>query len=333
MKVSVKKNKDCKVQMSIELEAAAVESRYQEVLRDFQRQANLPGFREGRAPADLVEKRYADQAREELLKSLIPEVYHQSVRSQKVQPVSLPKISGVQYVRGQKLTFSAEFEEAPSVNVKNYKGLKLKRVTAEVSAEELEKAMQHLRESRAGQKETPPELNDEFAKSMGLETLESLREAVKKELSVYKRAESHEKMKIELFEKLLVMAAFPVPESLVDKQTERLIADTRQHYARLGMSEGQWKQEEEKVRSEAAARSKDQIKIYFILQRIAELEEIEADEIELAARIEALAKQSGRPAEEVRQMFEDDLRDSFREKKTVDFLIANAKFEEERSAS
>ena len=74
MKISVKKVKDCKVQMSVEIEASAVESRYQEVLRDFQRRAQLPGFREGKAPSDLVEKRYAEQAREELLKSLIPEV-------------------------------------------------------------------------------------------------------------------------------------------------------------------------------------------------------------------------------------------------------------------
>ena len=139
MKVSVKKAKDCKVQMSVEVEAAAVETRYLEVLRDFQRQARLPGFREGKAPADLVEKRYADQAREELLKSLIPEVYHQSVRTQKVAPVSLPKISGIQYARGQKLSFSAEFEEAPAVSIKNYKNIKLKRESAELTLDEVEK--------------------------------------------------------------------------------------------------------------------------------------------------------------------------------------------------
>ncbi len=109
MKVSVKKVKDCKMQMFVEVEADAVESRYKEVLNDFQRQAVLPGFREGKAPADLVEKRYADQAREELLKSLIPEVYHQSVKAQKVSPVSLPKILDIQYERGQKLSFNAEF--------------------------------------------------------------------------------------------------------------------------------------------------------------------------------------------------------------------------------
>jgi trigger factor len=403
----VKKNKDCKVQMSVEVEADTVEARYQDVLRDFQRQARLPGFREGKAPADLVEKRYAEQAREELLKSLIPEVYHQSVRSQKVAPVCLPKISGVQYARGKKLSFSAEFEEAPVVNVKHYKGIALKREQAAVDAGEVEKALQSLAESRAqftaleearavlqgdvvvvdielwqdgqyvrgrggvllsvepgdeddffakivgasagqtkeilkgGQpfsrvslkeirKKVLPEIGDAFAKSLGRENLESLRETLRKDIASYKHSQSLEKMRSELFAKLLALVSFPVPESLVEKQKERLLSDTRSHYERLGMPAEQWKQEAARVETEAQARAQDQIKLYFILQKVAALENIEPDEIELEGRLRTLAEQSKRPIEEVRRVFEEDLRDSLREKKTVDFLIANAKFEEEQ---
>ena len=405
MKVSVKKVKDCKVQMTVEVEADTVESRYQEVLRDFKRQAQLPGFREGKAPAELVEKRYAEQAREELLKSLIPEVYHQSVRAQKVSPVSLPKISDVQYARGQKLSFSAEFDEVPVVSVKNYKGIKLKRGTTQVSEDEVEKSLQSLLESRAeftpvlearavqpgdvvradiemwregrftpgrqgallsvasnddddffakiveahvgesrevlrgGQNfsrvhlreillKKLPALDDEFAKAMGRDNLDSLREAVRTDLSSYKHSQSLEKMKTELFEKLLSQASFAVPESLVEKQRERLVVDTRSHYQRQGMPSQQWEQESAKVEADAQSRAKEQIKLYFILQKIAELESIEADEIELDRRLQALAGQSQRPVDEVRRVFEDDMRDNLRETKPVDFLIANAKFEE-----
>lgn len=408
MKVSVKKVKECKVQMSVEIEADAVESRYQEILRDFQRQAQLPGFREGKAPADMVEKRYAEQAREEMLKSLIPEVYHRSVRQQKVSPVSLPKISGIQYARGKKLSFNAEFEEAPAVSIKNYKGIKLKRQSEQVSSEEVEKAMNSLLESRAefipvtearpvqqgdivltdielwhaehghyeagrqdallsvepseeddffaktvgspvgssleiqraGQpfsrvqiKEIRakklPELNETFAKAMGRESVESLKDAVRKDMASYKRTQSHEKMKVELFEKLLSMTSFPAPASLVEKQKERLLADTRDHYTRLGMSDAQWKEQSAKVEPDAEKRAFEQIRLYFILQRISELEQLEPDELELDRRLQAMAQQSQRPIEEVRRVFEEDVRDSVREKQTVDFLIANAKFEEE----
>ena len=70
MKSNVKRLKDCKVQMSVEVEADHAEERYQEVLRGFQRAARLPGFREGKAPVDLIEQRYQAEAREELLKRL-----------------------------------------------------------------------------------------------------------------------------------------------------------------------------------------------------------------------------------------------------------------------
>src|SRR3989338_5557145 len=107
MKSNVKRLKDCKIQMSVEVEAEHAEERYQEVLRGFQRAARLPGFREGKAPVTLIEQRYQAEAREELLKMLIPEAYHQSIQTQKVAPVSLPKISDIRYERKKKLQFSA----------------------------------------------------------------------------------------------------------------------------------------------------------------------------------------------------------------------------------
>ena len=407
MKVSLKKVKDCKIQMSVEVEAERVETRYQEVLRNFQRQARLPGFREGKAPADLIEKRFAEEAREEMLKTLIPEVYHQTLQSQKVSAVSLPKISGVQYARGKKLSFSAEFEEAPSVSIKNYKGMKLKRESAEVTADDVEKAMESLLDSKAefiavtesrpakegdvvmvdielwsdaGAQYIPgrsgallsveqsgdddffqkivgasagdtreitraskpftrlhlkevrqkhrPELNEEFAKLFGRDTVEALREALRKDIASYKHSQSLEKMKSGLFEKLLAMTSFPFPASLVEKQKERLVQDAQQRYQQMGVGQAEWDKELARVETEAASRAEEQIKLYFILQKIADQEKIELDEIELHKRLEAMAAQSKRPMEEVRRVFEDDLRESLREKATIDFLIANAKFDE-----
>src|ERR1051326_5409699 len=110
MKSSVKKVKDCRMRLTVEVEPERVESRYQDVLREFQRAARLPGFSEGKAPMNMVEKRYAREAEEELLKSLIPEVYHQAVADGKLSPVSMPSISEIKHERGKKLTFTAEFD-------------------------------------------------------------------------------------------------------------------------------------------------------------------------------------------------------------------------------
>ena len=405
MKSNVKRLKDCKVQMSVEVEAEQAEERYQEVLRGFQRAARLPGFRDGKAPVDLIEQRYQSEAREELLKMLIPEAYHQSIQTQKAAPVSLPKISDIRYERKKKLQFSAEFEEAPKISLKNYKGVSLKRTTAEVTTDELEKSVQSLLESRATfeevtesravqqgdfivadielwrdtayipgrkgvllvaeknaeddffekilgvntgevreivragkpytrltvrglRKKLVPVLDGEFAKGLGQESAETLREAIRKELAQHKQTESMEKMKQELFQKLLKANTFPLPDSLVERQKERLLEQSHRHFTQRGLGEQDWKAELPAIEADMNERAKEQVKLYFILQKVTEEEGIELDEIELAQRLKALSEQSGRPLEEVRKVFEDDVRDNLREKKTVEYLIANAKFEE-----
>jgi trigger factor len=86
MKSQLKKVKECKMKLTVEVEPELVERRYQEVLRSIQGAVTLPGFRQGKAPAELVEKKFSKEAEEELLKNLIPEAYHQSVATQKVMP-------------------------------------------------------------------------------------------------------------------------------------------------------------------------------------------------------------------------------------------------------
>ncbi len=408
MKSSLKKIKDCKVKLLVEVEAKLVEDRFQRVLKDFQRAVTLPGFREGKAPFDLIEKKFVKEAEEEVLKSLIPEAYHQSVATHQLSPVTLPSIADIKLERGRGLTFSAEFERSPQFSLKNYKGIKIKKVSSEVSAEDVEKGTGSLLDSRAelvpilesravqkgdaivtdievwrdgryvptkkgallyaepnpeddfyekvvgaqideereisvGQKplykvwirgiqeKKLPVLDDAFAKTLGVESAEQLREAVRKDIAAQKRAQSYEKMKDELFAKLLSLASFSLPDGLVQKQQERLVEQAQRQYEKIGLSSGQFEQRKSKIENDAAEKAKDQVKLYFILQRIAGEEGIAIDEIELERKLAALSGESKRPMEEVRRVFEEDLRESMREAKTIEFLLANAKLEETKS--
>jgi trigger factor len=405
MKSSVKKIKECKFKLSVEVEAVLVENRFQEVLRDFQRSARLPGFREGKAPLELIEKKFSNEAREEVLKSLIPEAYHWSLSNQKISSVSLPKISEIQMERGKKLTFCAEFERAPEFSLRHYKGIKIKKVPAEVDVNDLERALFLIQESKAElkpvtesravqkgdfvvsdvevwennqyaaarqgvllavepnpnddfcdkmvgaqmnevreitsggkplckvwvrgiQEKKLPSLNDDLARLFGKATLEELKEAVRKDVARQKNQDSFEKMKAELFQKLLALVSFDLPETLIEKQKEELLEHTRRHYERQRMPAGHWETEKPKLAEQALAKAKDQVRLYFILQKVAELEGIDVDEEALERKLQALAEESKRPEEEVRRVFEQDLRESMRESKTIEFLLANAKFDE-----
>lgn len=398
MKGSVKNLKDCKVRMTVEIEAKLVEDRYQRVLRDFQRAAQLPGFREGKAPLDLVEKKYAKEAQEEVLKTLIPEAYHWQVAEKKLSPVTLPAISEIKLERGKRLTFAAEFEKSPEFPVRGYKGIRIRRTSAEVPAGELERAMNSLVESRAefvaiaGEREARqgdfiladvelwqegayqparknvllylepnpsddffdkvvgtrpgevrevslkdgkplykvvlkavqekrlPALDEAFAKLFGRSTVDDLREALHRDVAAHRQAEAREAMKAELFKKLLDMARFEIPEGLVTRQKERLLEQARRRGPALPAD----------AEKEAEAKAREQVKLYFVLQKIAEAEEIVADETEVGQRLAALAEEAKRPLDEVRHVFEEDVRESLREARTIDFLLANAKLEEKQ---
>ena len=146
-------------------------------------------------------------------------------------------------------------------------------------------------------KKNVPALDEIFAKSLGLQTVDEVREAVRKELASYKHADSLEKMKQELFQKLLKMANFSLPESHDEKQKERLFEQTRRRYAQMGVPEESWKEELAGHGEELSLKAKEQVRLYFILQKVSELEKIDADEIEIVENLKKLCEQSGRPLE------------------------------------
>ena len=274
MKTNLKKQKECKIKLSVEIDAAEIESCYQEVLRGVQGQATLAGFRQGKAPLDLVQKKFTREIDEEVLKSLIPETYHRAVQKHGVSPVSLPSISDIKMERGRHLKFEAEFETEPEFVIRNYKGVKIRKVPVDVGSD------------------------------------------------------SQRIMKDELVAKLLESVKFEVPEGLATQQKQRLLEQARQEYQRMGLPPERFEADRGRLEAETAGKARDQVKLFFILKKIADNEKIEVDEIELEAKLKAIADGSKHPVEEIRRVFEEDLRESMREKQTVDFLLANAKLEE-----
>jgi trigger factor len=130
----------------IDLDAEEVDKAFEEKTREFQRQAVLPGFRRGKAPRDMVTTRFADEIQDEVKKKLIPDAYHQAVKDQKLRVIGYPDIEEIQFERGQPLQFVAKVETAPEFELPTYKGLPAKREIATVSEEDIEKAINLLRD-------------------------------------------------------------------------------------------------------------------------------------------------------------------------------------------
>ena len=96
--------------MRVEIEAQKVDETFETVTKDFRREANLPGFRPGKAPREMVLRKYEKEIQDETKRKLISEAYRQAVEEQKLDVLGHPDIEEIQFSRGQPLQFAATIE-------------------------------------------------------------------------------------------------------------------------------------------------------------------------------------------------------------------------------
>src|SRR6185436_13636480 len=116
--------------------------------KDFKKQANLPGFRPGKAPKELVLKKYEKDIQDEVKRKLIGDSYRKAIEEKKIDVLGYPDIEEIQFGRGQALQFAATVETEPEFQLPEYKGLPLKRDNKTVTDEDMERAINMLREQQ-----------------------------------------------------------------------------------------------------------------------------------------------------------------------------------------
>ena len=149
MNVTVENLAPCKKLVRFEIDAQAVDAAFETVTKDYMRQAALPGFRPGKAPRDMVLKKYEKDIEDEAKRKLIGDAYRQGVKDQKLKVVGYPDIEEIQFGRGKALQFAATLETAPEFEVPDYRGLPAKRTTTTVTTSDIEHALEALRGQRA----------------------------------------------------------------------------------------------------------------------------------------------------------------------------------------
>jgi trigger factor len=144
--VTIENLAPCKKLMRVELDAKEVDDAFETMIKDFQRTAQLPGFRPGKAPRHMIVRRYEKDIQDEVKKKLIPDSYRKAVKDKNLDVLGSPDIEEIQFGKGQPLHFAATFETAPDFQLPEYKGLPATRETAQVTDTDVEKATTLLRE-------------------------------------------------------------------------------------------------------------------------------------------------------------------------------------------
>ncbi len=286
MKVEVKKIDGAKRELIIEASSEVVKNKFEDVLSKISKEAKVAGFRPGHAPRDIIEKNFSSVAHEQVLKELVPEIYNQALESEKLDVVDLPQISDVKLDR-ESLSFKATVEVIPEISLKKYKGLKVGYKKIEVTADELKRSLDSIKESRK-----IDSLDDRTAKGFGYFNLEEFQKAVERQMLIQKENQQRAKIEHEVIQQLTKDVDFKVPQPLIDRQLEDLLRQAKLDLALKGLPKDKIDQEEENMRKELLPQAENQVKVYLILTEIAKKENIVVDEHVTGKVIEFLLREA-----------------------------------------
>lgn len=431
MNVTVENLAPCKKLLRVEVETPKVEEAFNSMAKQFQRQAVLPGFRPGKAPREMVLRKYEKDIQEEVKKKLISDSYREAIKEQKLEVLGYPDIEEIQFGRGQPLQFAATIETAPEFTLPEYKELPVRLEARSVTQDDLDRALDALRQqqisyrtverpaqtgdmaivnytgtcegkpiielaptakglteqknfwvemqsdsfipgfadqllgAKAGDKRTVnvdfpadfvtpqvagkkgvyevevvevkekvlPAVDEVFAKSYGAESLEKLREGVRRDLENELRYTQSKQMRSQIVRALLDRVNFELPESAVAQETRNVVYDIVRENQKRGVAREQIEQEKERIYSAATHGAKDRVKAAFLMQKIAEKENIKASQEEVASRITTLASMYQIPPEKFVKDLQKrngvvEIYEQVMNEKVMDFLEKNAKIEE-----
>jgi FKBP-type peptidyl-prolyl cis-trans isomerase (trigger factor) len=342
MKSKIKNINGCRRIIDIEVSRDELNRKFEQVYADIRKSARIPGFRPGHAPRDLLESYYGKKAEEEVIKRAIPEFYLKTVEEAKLNPVSAPQIDNAQ-LKNQILSFRATIDVRPQIRLKPYKNLKIIKKKVKIEQGQVEQVLEKLRQAKA--KDTPasekkgkenilPELNDQFAQGLGFKTMQDLKDAINKNLQADLEQNIKIDMQRQIQEQLLQRASLDVPEMLVNSQTRELTEQLKLDSMLKGEKEEEIQAKQKELEQQARKEAISRIKLSFILMEIARLESIQVKEKDLDIKIAEIAQRSGKTEQQVKQYlhkhnFIPRLKEELKVKKTIEFLLNEAKVIEE----
>ena len=150
MSLQVEKLDHNMAKLTIEVSAEEVEKALQAAYLKQLKQINIPGFRKGRVPRQMIEKMYGPEVfYDEAANRMISEAYAKAYDECELELVSQPKIEITQLEKGKEFIFTAEVAVKPEVKLGEYKGLKVDKVSTRVTQKEVDEEIDKERERNA----------------------------------------------------------------------------------------------------------------------------------------------------------------------------------------
>jgi trigger factor len=429
VKTELKDISETRKTLVVTLDTEEVAKAHQEIGQEFAGMARVPGFRPGKAPMNLVLKRFDKQIKEELERKIMSRAYQEGLGEAKVDVLQLIDVPAKEIKVGEPAEINFVIDIRPDFEMPEYKGLRAKVDAAEVKDEEIDQMLENLRRERAEFKTverasqdgdyvkfslegtvdgTPivelapdrpifgkmpqtweevgsedslipglakqlgglskdetraididfpddfsvealrgkkghysitlqevrerelPELDEAFLKAQQVESLDDLKKRIEESLKMRKEAENRSEIRRQVSEELAGKVDFPIPESLIESETQNILRQVVEQNVRGGVPQEELEKNKEELFSNSRKAAIGRAKLQLILARVAETEEIKAEDRDLQQVIYQEAMRSNmKPEKYAKELSRDRGRiDSIQQAvvfdKTLDFLVDQA---------
>lgn len=157
MKVEIEKQPDSVSTLRIELAPEQVAREWDAIANNFARHAKISGYRPGKAPRRVVEAKFKKEIEEEVTKKLVSKSYRDAIAEKHLRVVSLTNLEDVQIAEDKTMRFRATVITAPEFELPDYKRITVQLPPLAVTSEEVDAAMERLREQSADFVDIEPE--------------------------------------------------------------------------------------------------------------------------------------------------------------------------------
>ncbi|HTV04257.1 MAG TPA: trigger factor [Acidobacteriaceae bacterium] len=136
-------------EVAVEVPADEVARAFKTVVKRYQKQARIPGFRAGKVPETLIRSRFADGIRQDVVEAVLPGHFRTAIEQQNLHPISQPQVTDLKLEDGQPLAFKAAFEVLPEFSIEGYPQVKVEKPELALTDEEFNTELEQVRDSRS----------------------------------------------------------------------------------------------------------------------------------------------------------------------------------------
>ncbi len=149
MTVEIVEVSSCKRNLAVEVPPQEVDKEVDSLAREYARNAKVPGFRPGKVPLNIIRQRYGTDLLKDATQNLIERCWKSALSEHNLHPLAQPVVKELENKPGNPLKFTVSFEVFPQLEIKDYKGLPATLSSPEITEEDVNQALQNLREQQA----------------------------------------------------------------------------------------------------------------------------------------------------------------------------------------